>query len=214
MAMALKTLFAMSVAEVPSASQITRVGREYPVRKCKFQEEKFWGFKSFDGKEGTDEEFATPLYNGRWIHLQIANFKPIIPGPVVRRHVAEKIKEFTKQHGEEPGSKEKREIKEQVRDNLRQQAFQKETIHQVIFDSKTNQVWLEATSETVQTEILRVLRRGLGSLPAVPVLEVANLPSIFAGWIAGERDLPEGFHVGDSAKAIDPDDPKATIRNP
>jgi recombination associated protein RdgC len=209
--MTFKTLFALNVAKVPTIDQINDIGREYPTRECKYQEEKHWGFKPFEGKAGTSEEYVTPLNNGRWLHLQISLFKPMLPAAVVRRHVDARIKELTEERGEAPGSKEKREIKEQVRQSLLPKAFQTESVYQVVFDKNTKQLWLEVTSEALQTDILRLLRRCLGSVSVTPLFDSSNLPSKFAAWVAGTSDLPSGFRVGDSAKAIDPNDPKATI---
>ncbi|WP_273209048.1 recombination-associated protein RdgC [Marinobacter subterrani] len=211
--MSLKTLCAFRIAidAIPSVSQINKAGREYESRECQFRETKAWGYKAFEKNRGTDEEFVQPLHNYRWLYLQIALWKRILPSAVVKQEANRKIRALEKERGEPLSKKEKREYQQEVHDQLLQKAFQKETVYQVIFDQETGQVWMDAPSESLQNDIIRLLRRSLNSLPVTPVFETGNLPSLFDAWVAGKLDLPKGISVGDKAKAIDPDDPQATV---
>lgn len=211
--MSLKTLcvYQIPAEAIPEPREITRAGREYKARECKHQETKFWGYKPFENKRGTDEEFVTPLHNGRWLYLRISLFKRILPSAVINQETERKAKKLEKQRNEPLTKKEKRELKEEVRVQLLQKAFQREVVYQVILDRENEQLWMDATSESLENDILRLLRRSLGNMPVVPLFETANLPTLFAGWVAGSLDLPKGLRIGDKAKAIDPDDPQATV---
>lgn len=211
--MTLKTLsvFRIAGSEIPEQDHINRVGAQYASRECQYQEIKHWGFKAFHGKQGTPEEYVTPLHNGRWLYLTLSLHKRLLPAAVVTQKTEQRARELAERTGEPLTAKETRELKEEVRLELLSKAFQKETVYQVLFDREAEQVWMDATSSSLQDDILRLLRRGLGGLPVTPALDTNNLPTHFAGWIAGTRPLPDTLRVGDSAKAIDPDDPKATI---
>ncbi|KXS55582.1 MAG: Recombination associated protein [Marinobacter sp. T13-3] len=211
--MALKTIRALRVPKesIPSVGDLAKVARQYEARECKAQEEKHWGFRRFEGRGNSDEAFVIPLHNSRWRYFEIALNKRILPGPVVKKETEKRAKKLGQARGEALSNKEKRELKEEVKIDLLAKSFQREHIYPAIFDVKEQQLWLDATSDSIQTDILRLIRRGLGSLPVTPVLADNQLPSRFAAWIAGNDDLPGVLRIGGSAKAIDPDEPKATV---
>ena len=211
--MSLKTVRALRVPEdcIPTMEQIHKVGCQYEARECQHQEEKHWGFKRFEHKADSHEAFVTPLHNGRWLHLLIGMHKRLLPGAVVKQKTKERAQQLGKARGEELSKKEVRELKEEVRVELLAKSHQKETVHNVIFDLKEHQLWIDATSDALETDIMRLIRRGFGSMPVTPALTDSGLPTLFAAWIAGNADMPGNIRIGDKAKAIDPDEPKATI---
>lgn len=211
--MTLKTLCAFHIKSdaIPAQDKINRVGAQQAARECQFQETKNWGYKQFERKVGTAEEYVTPLHSGRWLHLRLSLYKRLLPSAVVNQKTEQRAQELAVHRNEPLTAKEKRELKEEIRLQLLEKAFQKETVYQILIDKQTSQLWMDAPSSSLQDEILRFLRRSFGSMPVTPLLETNNLPTHFASWIAGSAELPKGLRIGDSAKAIDPDDPKATI---
>lgn len=211
--MALKTLKALNIpAEaLPSIHAIEGVAKKYEARECQHQEEKHWGFCRFDHKSDSHEAFVTPLHNGRWAHFQIALNKRILPPDVVKQAVKKRAAELQKRTGEELSKKELRDLKDEVRIELLGKAFSKETIYNAILDYQANQLWLESTSGALTDNLLKLLRRSLGSLPVTPAIPEPPLPNLFAAWFSGNMPLPGDIRIGNSAKAIDPDEPKASV---
>lgn len=211
--MAFKALASFQIPKdaIPSQELLNKAGGEYTARECKGGETKYWGYKQFESKKGTAEEFVTPLYNDRWLYFRLSLYKPILPDAVVKQKTEIRASEIAEQTGVPLTAKEKRELKEEMKVTLLSKALQKETVYQVIFDREKGQLWVDATSSAVQDEIIRLLRRSLGSIPATPLFETNNLPDHFISWITGASELPEGVRLGDSAKAIDPHDTKATV---
>ena len=143
---------------------------------------------------------AQPLFLEYGDHVLMAHTKEekVIPPQALKVRAMERIAEFESLSGRKCSKKEKMQIFEDEISLMAQKAFSRFKTTYVWIDNSAGRVIIDTQSSKVADDILSLIRKALGSMPAVP-LAVDNPPEItMTGWLLSES-APDGFSFGDSA---------------
>lgn len=195
----------------PSLSDLRKVGKKYPARECEFQETQHLGFKPFEGREKTDEEFILSLNNGRLSYFEMLRLKRIVPADAVKRETRKRARAYEERNKEPLNKKDLKNLKEEVYLELLSKALQKETIIPVIIDTQADQMWIGAASDGACDDVIKLLRRSGLSVDAEILWVGVDLTVWMDAWITGKKSPPDGFVIGSRVKAVDPMEIKATV---
>lgn len=158
--------------------------------------------------DGGDLAFAVP---GGHIFAALCVERKNLPKQVIDRKTRERCAEAETSQGFQPGRKQRREIREQVVDELLPKAFSTRSTTRIWFDVVGGWLVIDTASGPRADDVYRYLIRALGGLP-VSVLRTAISPrAAMTGWI--ERDeAPAGFTVDQDAELRATGEGNATVR--
>ncbi len=121
----------------------------------------------------------------------------LLPGPVVKEMLDEKVEQIQEEEGRKVGRKEKADLKEQIIFELIPRAFTRSRRTSVVVDTDRRRLMVDSASANRAEEVVACLRKALGSLPvAYPAPTCAPYTS-FSNWLRDTKLLPEGFTLGD-----------------
>lgn len=123
----------------------------------------------------------------------------IIPGPVVKEQLAEKVEEVEHEQGRALKKKEKVALKEELLQTLLPRAFSRSSNTFAWLSPANNLLVVDAPSAKKAEDLLALLRKSIGSLPVVP-LALKNPPEItMTEWLR-EGNLPASFTLEDESE--------------
>lgn len=141
-----------------------------------------------------DEQLVFPLGNGIY-RVRLCIEKRLLPGAVVKKHLAEKIQAITSRQGHPPGRKQQRDLKEEVLQELMPRSFTRIDTLDAVF-SPDRQWLLVGTSSRKSAEdlVARLIALDLGDgAPALPVSEIS--PSVaMTDWLVND-EAPAGLSI-------------------
>jgi len=134
----------------------------------------------------------------------------LLPAAAIEDALETRIEEYRTRTQEEPSRRERRRLKQQVRDELLPKALLRSERTQGLVLGNDGLIAIDTLSPTRAESFLDHLRAPLGTLDVAP-LEFARpfgelLTRIFLG------DAPRGFVLGRECRMHDPADTKATVR--
>lgn len=136
----------------------------------------------------------------------------LLPGPVIRELLDEKVELIQNEEGRKVGRKEKADLKEQITFELMPRAFTRSRRTAVLIDTVRKRVMVDSSAAGRAEDIVAALRRVLGTLPvAYPVANNAPYNS-FSSWLKDPTLLPEGFSLGDRCELKSTRDEGSTVR--
>lgn len=136
----------------------------------------------------------------------------LLPGPVIRELLDEKVAHIEEEEGRKVSRKEKAEIKEQLTFELMPRAFTRSRRTSVLFDSERNRWLVDVSSANRAEEVMACLRKALGSLPlAYPAANTAP-HSRYSHWLQERGSVPEGYTLGDRCELKGVKDEGAAVR--
>ena len=148
--------------------------------------------------------------NGQWMLRFMVETRQV-PASIIQRRVEEACKEIEVTSGRNPGKKEKRDLKEEIRAALMPQAFPRQQATWVWLDPTTHRLVLDTTSAAVADDILTALVKLLDGFVAEP-LNTATSPTVaMATWLA-EQSAPAGFALGKECELKSADESQAKVR--
>jgi DNA recombination-dependent growth factor C len=198
--------------DVPGLDDLRKLTSAYPARECRNQETQHFGFKPFEGRENTDEEFVLSLNSGRMVYVELLKMRRIVPAEAVKRETRKRAKAQEDRQGGEPLPKaEIKVIKDQVYGELLGRALQKESVIPILIQVDSNQVWFGAASDGAVSDAFSMLRNGGVNIESESIWPEIDLTAWMAGWVVGESELPAQFFAGGRVKACDPLEIKATV---
>ncbi|WP_445621302.1 recombination-associated protein RdgC [Kushneria sp. Sum13] len=121
----------------------------------------------------------------------------ILPAPVIRDELAERVDKLTAQQGYPPARRDKLAMKERVVEELLPKAFTKNSRTDVWIDTKANIIGVAAASSKRAEEALDVLRESLGSLKVIPLAPQTPAGRTMTTWLNDPTTRPNGLIVGD-----------------
>lgn len=136
---------------------------------------------------------------GRVVWLTMGTEKRLLPPAVVNATVAERLAAVEKQTGRVPGGRQRRQIKEEVLNDLLPKAFVQPGRVDMTIDRTHGFVAVDTTSRKDAEQAVSLLRLALGSFPALPLNAEVPVRTIMTGWLAGE-ELPEGFALAEDVE--------------
>lgn len=135
----------------------------------------------------------------------------VLPAAAIEEEMQPKIAAAEQEKGRPLSRKEKQAMKEETTLALLPRAFSRSVVTQAIYDASNNHLLVNTSSATRAEELLALLRKALGSLPAVPWLDSNLLTQSMQQWLAGQ-DLPVGMQLGHEAELKAPDDEGAKVK--
>ncbi len=135
----------------------------------------------------------------------------VLPGSVVNEELAPKIDAMEQEKGRPLSRKEKQALKEELIQTLLPRAFSKSSVTTALYDKQQGWLLVDTSSASRAEELLALLRKAFGSLPAMPLLDNHQLNQQLHFWLQG-KELPEGFQLGAEAELKAPDEEGAKVR--
>ncbi|SMC23168.1 recombination associated protein RdgC [Andreprevotia lacus DSM 23236] len=134
----------------------------------------------------------------------------ILPGPVIKEEVDERIAKIEAEENRRVGRKEAKELKERVTDELIPKAFSRSRSQRAIIDLQAGLVLVESASAAKAEQLLSILRETLGSLPTRLVNTQTTPQTAMTLWL--ENPAEGVFDLGQDAELREPGDGGAVAR--
>ncbi|MFR9719920.1 recombination-associated protein RdgC [Aeromonas diversa] len=136
--------------------------------------------------------------NGEYL-LCARKEEKIIPPAVIKEALAEKVEALEHEQGRALKKKEKEALKEELLHTMLPKAFSRHSQTFAWISPADNLIAVDASSTNKADDLLALLRKSIGSLPAVP-LALKNPPEItMTEWLK-EDSLPAGFTLEEEAE--------------
>ncbi len=134
----------------------------------------------------------------------------LLPAPVVREALEEKVEQIEVNEGRPVGRKEKTRLRDEIVVDLLPRAFTRSQRLFAYIDPRAALLVVDAGTAKKAEELLNLLRETLGSLRVQP-LQVSQSPAlVMTRWAEGRA--PEDFVPGDECELKEPVDNGAVIR--
>ncbi|MDC0664243.1 recombination-associated protein RdgC [Marinobacter sp. SS21] len=136
----------------------------------------------------------------------------LLPGPVVKELVEEKVEAIEAEQHRKVRRKEKDELKEQVMLEMLPKAFSKNRRCYAYLAPKDGFLIVDAGSAKQAEELASTLRKSLGSLPVRPPA-VEQAPTFtLTGWLNETVELPATLTLGTECELKDPSEDGGVVR--
>jgi len=136
----------------------------------------------------------------------------LLPGPVIKEAVTEKVEMLEAEQSRKVRKKEKDEIKEEVMLEMLPRAFSRNRRQYAYLAPADGVLVVDAGSAKQAEEVASALRKSLGSLPVRPPA-VEQAPAFtFTGWLSGDIDLPASVTLGNECELKDPGEDGGVVR--
>lgn len=142
--------------------------------------------------------------------LRLRNQSRLLPAAAIEDALEARIEEYRARTQEEPSRREKRRLKQQVRDELMPKALLKSERTQGLVLASDGLIAIDTLSATRAERFLDHLRAPLGSLDVAPLTFARPFTDLLTRIFLG--DAPRGFVLGRECRMHDPSDTKATVR--
>lgn len=161
-------------------------------------------------------EFGAMVENigGQWI-LKLAVEKKAVPGATVKQELDARVKAIEAERGRKPGSKEKRELKEEIVHSFLPRAFCKRTTHVIWLDVQKHTLVIAAGSlkaaEPLVKQLVDVMAELKHPIPLSPI-STATSPSVaMSEWLTA-RQAPQGFTIDRDLELKHSGEDKSVVR--
>lgn len=145
------------------------------------------------------------------IWITVATENKLLPGAVVKEHLAKKLAEIEKKDGKKPGGRTRKRLKDEIISDLLPKAFVKTTRTDAIIIPARGLIAINSASRKASESVVAEIRRALGSFPALPLYPKELPRHILTEWvfegnhsegisIDNECVLDDGLHNGESVK--------------
>jgi recombination associated protein RdgC len=165
------------------------------------------GFISPFGRDA--EALSHRINDSLW--LSVGGEDRILPSAVVNDLLGKKLAEFEEKQGRRPGSRMRKQMKEDLVQELLPRAFVKPSRTDALIDLEHGFVAVDTSSKKSGENVVSEIRRALGSFPALPLNAEVAPRNVLTGWIAGEP-LPDGLSLGDECELKDALDGGAVVK--
>ncbi len=177
-------------------------------------------FSPCTGQEAVKMGFTFPLhhtikqYHHQQAHLHLFAVKrqeKVLPAAVVNEELQPKIDALEAEKGRPLGRKEKNALKEELIQMLLPRAFSRSSVTTALYDEQNQWFIVNSSSAGRAEEVLSLLRKTLGSLPALPWIDQNQLNLALQQWLTN-AGLPKGFVLGNEAELKAPDEEGAKVK--
>ena len=177
-------------------------------------------FSPCTGQEAVRSGFTTPLHPlvGQY-HYQLDQLwffaikrqEKVLPAAVIQEELQPKIDALEQERGKPLGRKEKQALKEELVQTLLPRAFSRSSVTQAFYDAKRQRLIVNTSSASKAEDLLALLRKALGSLPALPWIDANQLTQAMQHWLTNQG-LPAGYQLGQEAELKAPDEEGAKVK--
>lgn len=164
----------------------------------------------FSSPFGRASDVLVHSANGCYL-MCLAKEEKIIPGPVVKELLEEKVEAIEYEQSRKVRSKEKAELKEQIVLELLPKAFTKTTKTFGYVDTKNMLLIVDAGSAKKAEDFASFIRKSIGSLKARHVAVEMAPGFVMTGWLKETVDVPAEFSIGGEASLVDPSEDGGTV---
>ena len=135
--------------------------------------------------------------------LRIKKETKILPAPVIKQALIDKIDKQEKALSRKLSKNEKATLKDEVMIDLMPRAFSKYNHYWLWIDTENRRIIIDCSSFKLAEDILAILRKELGSLALTPLSIDKPLEKIMTNWVKEKLNFPP-FILGDEAELKDP----------
>ncbi len=177
-------------------------------------------FTPCTGQEAVKTGFTYPLHpsvrhyshqNQQLLFFAVKRQEKVLPAAVINEELEPKIEALEQEKGRPLSRKEKQSLKEELVQTLLPRAFSRSQVTQGYYDSEHQWIVINSSSASKAEDVLALLRKALGSLPALPWLDNHKLNSSLQLWLQNQQ-LPQGFELGGEAELKAPDEEGAKVK--
>jgi len=176
-------------------------------RPCGQHEEATFGWTAPLGKTSQQLVHAA---NG-FMMICVKKEEKVLPAAVVNEMLQEKILEAEDQQGRKLAKKERAAIKDELIFELLPRAFTFSNKTYAYIDPKGGWIVVDAASAKKAEDLLSLLRKCLGSLPAVPLNTVDKPVAIMTDWLINNQP-PADIVIEDECELRSPEEEGGIIR--
>jgi recombination associated protein RdgC len=141
------------------------------------------------------------LANNSHILLTLKKEEKILPAANVNKRLKEKIKHIEQTEGRTVKKKERDQLKDDIILDMLPNCLTKETFLSGYINTETMRLVIDTSSYPAAEDFTALLRKTIGTLPAVPVQTKSTLDSIMTDWLKSTTH-PHPFKVGQDAKLV------------
>ena len=156
------------------------------------------------------EQALVHATNG-FLMLCLKKQERVLPTSVVNEMLQEKTSEAEEQQGRKLSKKERTRLKDELIFDLLPKAFTFSKRVYAYIDPVGGWLVVDAASTKAAEDLLSLLRKSIGSLPAVPVNTVDNPVTVMTQWLAS-RQSPAGLSVEDECELRSPEEEGGIVR--
>jgi recombination associated protein RdgC len=135
--------------------------------------------------------------------LRIKKETKILPSPVIKQALLEKIEKQEQLLNRKLSKNEKTILKDEVMIDLMPRAFSKYNYYWLWIDTHNKRIIIDCSSFKQSEDILAILRKELGSLALTPLSIDKPLEQVMTSWVKEKLSFPP-FILGDQAELKDP----------
>ena len=121
----------------------------------------------------------------------------LLPGPVIKEMLDERVEQIQQEESRKVGRKEKADLKEQIVFELMPRAFTQSRRINLLIDKDRQRLLVDASSASRAEEAVAALRKALGSLPVAYPAPTSAPHTSFSNWLRDTTLIPDGFTLGD-----------------
>ena len=176
-------------------------------RPCGPHEESSFGWTAPLGKPEQSLVYST---NG-YMMMCVKKEERVLPTTVVNEMIQEKAAESEEQLGRQLSKKERARLKDELIFDLLPKAFTFSRRCYAYIDPKGGWLVVDAASAKNAEDLLALLRKSLGSLPAVPINTVNNPVTVITQWLVNQ-ETPSDIVIEDECELRSPGEEGSVIR--
>lgn len=193
------TLFRFSSTVAGELAALDEVLAAHPLKPCGPLEFTSHGFVS---PLGPGEEAMTRRLGDATL-LSYGQEDKILPSAVVAAEVSQRCRALAAQNGRAVGGRARRQVKQEVLDELLPRAFSRPSRLDAYLDHKHGWLVIDSASRKSAEALLTALRQALESFPALPLAAPTAPRAVLTDWLT-RGQLPDGLALGDECELRDP----------
>ena len=159
---------------------------------------------------GQDNGPLVESVGGQWV-LEFMIEAKTLPGSVVRRKVDERCAQIEATTGRKPGKKEKRDLKEDITQELLPMAFTRHARVAVWIDPKEHRLVINATNAARADEVVTSLVKSFEGFAVTQVNTHIEPATAMSGWLSSQEP-PAGFTIDRECELKATDESKSVVR--
>jgi recombination associated protein RdgC len=175
-------------------------------------------FQSCGSLDSQSCGWVPPREHGDMVHvverqmlLRFRTEKKLLPASVINQVTKARLAEIEDQQGYKPGKKQRKEVKEQVTDELLPRAFAITADTGVWIDPLHGWLVIDAASPAKTEDVQKWLLRAIPTLPIAP-LRVLRMPGdAMTNWLEAD-EAPAGFTIDQDTELMSTGENKSTVR--
>ncbi len=200
-------LFKLSEPFALTAPQLQQQLENIAFRPCAPHEEANIGWTS--PMPGASNELTYAI-NG-FMMICAKKEERVLPSQVVNEMLQEKIQEIELREARKLAKKERTALKDELIFDLLPKAFTFSRKYYAYIDTQNGWIVVDCSSAKVAEDLLSLLRKCLGSLPAVPINTVNKPTQVMTDWL-NQQTLPDDIQLEDECELRSVEENAASVR--